>query len=380
MRRILFLISIFTIIGLGLLLYKLRPEEELNRQAKVEQKLEIWAYSAALLDKAKEYQKDHPEIEVVTKRVENADTLLEELYIANSAGTPPHVAEVPSYYGLSPLVKSGSVLQVDDVIPSEIKASLVESIEKRFTYEGKLWAIPIGYEVPLLYVNSNFTDGQSTTIEKKSIEELISIGKQIELQHEGIWGIHSDPLYPWYITNLLQNEGIGLTQFNESSWVKMKQEGLIPPYTYHLAITQFVNGEGGILISTSKNIQLFEKLIGTKFKWQTLPFPINEKNLIPSGNGLVLFNHPESESLTKNFITFLLQKEQLQALAVKETLIPAYRNVTQDPTFIDYYRQYPGYQQAIYSSLQAGGLIPLIDDEEQWERIVELDQNIMEDR
>lgn len=377
MRRILLVSSIFVGVLLSIILYSLKPEENLNRQTAKDQTLVIWTFSPATVDIAKEFQQENDHIEVVTRLVDDPQMLLEELSIAESADQPPHIAEIPSFYGLSSFVQSGALAPVGQLLDQELEQNLVQGMKKRFTYDGKLWAIPLGYEIPLLYMNDNVMpkDAGST------INDIFTMGKWVQENNKNMWGMNSDTLYPWYMLNLLKEEGLEETQVEESLWYKARAEyGLLPPYTDHLAITQFVNGKGGILLSTSRNIWLFEKLIGTKFKWSTSGLPIDQKNIIPNGNGLVVMKETASEDAVTQFIAYILQDDKLEDYAKKENLIPAYKKNINNSAFLKEYRQYPGYQKAILNSLQAEGEYPFVGDDEVWEKLKQYDKNLMEQR
>ncbi|MEH7385778.1 extracellular solute-binding protein [Bacillus sp. JJ1521] len=378
MRKILLVSSIIVGVLLSIVLYSLKPEEDLNRQTAKDQTLVIWTSSPATVDIAKEFQQENENIEVVTRIVDDPQMLLEELSIAESADQPPHLAEIPSFYGLGSLVQSGALVQVEQLLDQEMKRDLVHGMEKRFTYDAKLWAIPLGYEIPLLYMNDNVVPKDNVG---STINDIFKTGQWVHENNKSIWGMNSDTLYPWYIQNLLKEEGLEETQLEESLWYKARAEyGLLPPYTYHLAITQFVNSKGGILLSTSRNIWLFEKLIGTKFKFSTSQLPIDQKNIIPNGNGLVVMKETSSEDVVSKFISYILQDEKLEDYAKKENLIPAYKKNINSSGFLKEYRQYPGYQKAILNSLQAEGEYPFVGDDEVWEQLKKNDKNLMEQR
>lgn len=383
MKKLLLLSSIIVVILLTIFLYTLKPDEDLNHQASVDDKLVIWAYSPALIEIAKEYEKNHDNIEIVTKLVENPQTLLEELYVADSAGNPPQIAEVPSFYGIAPLIQSNSIVSVEDYLPLNSQETMVDSIVNRFKYKDELWAIPLSYQIPLLYVNDNILSQNQIDSTSMDLDELLEVSSNIQKKNKDVWGLHSDTLYPWYIQNLLKNNGFkGTTQLTKSDWGKARIEyDLIHPYTYHLAITQFVNSKGAILLSTSNNLLLFEKLIGSKFKWSTLQLPIDQRNIITNGDGLVIFNHPPaSQKVVQTFLDYMTDDQNLKSFAIKETVIPAFKNLIKDSDFFEQYRQFPGYQQAITNSLAAEGQPLTPDDENTWKSLKGIDKNLIENR
>ncbi|MBS4209356.1 extracellular solute-binding protein [Bacillus sp. FJAT-50079] len=350
-------------------LYSLKPEKANEQQMKNKRQIVFWVYSPSWLEIAEQFEREHPNVRVVVKLLKNSPILLEELYAAQSAGSPPDIAEMPSWYGAYPLIESNALLPVEDFLTEEYREEMPKAIAKRFQLYDTLWAIPISYEIPLLYVNEAYLSKvMHSADDLDSLDHLLQIGKELT-DTTAIWGINADNMYPWYVMNLNEDT-------NEKSADYLEHD---PEYLFHMnhmALTQFVNGEGGILLSSSGKMQLIEKLIGSKFKWSIAPFPIASEKVIPNGNGLVIFRKGErlSDDM-EQFLSYVQTEEQLRNFAIHASMIPAHAKLINEPDFLDVYRHFPGYQAVLSKSLQMKGKLLQKEDGEHWNSIVEANEN-----
>lgn len=343
MKKWLFIASVLIIFLCVFFLYSLKPESNKTQKMINHKSIVVWGYSPGLMDIANRFEKKYPDVKVVTRLVKNSHALLEELYAAHSAGNPPDFAEMPSWYGIYPFIEAGGIGPVDSLLSEEFEAQLPGAIARRFSFEAQLWAIPISYEVPVLYIN-----------EAKVGEAKIDLtdGQQI----------NADNRYPWYLLSLSEEQ-------NASELVQTYRNFLF--HKNHLALTDFVNGEGTVLISSSEKIQLIEKLIGSKFKWGLQPFPISSESWIPNGNGLVVFGKGEGlPAHLEQFVKFVQEDEQLVKFAISNSVIPASKKLVRDQKFQEHYRHFPSYQQVMLDSLEANGQYLKPEDEHEWNVII----------
>lgn len=376
MKKWFVVISAFIIFLCVFFLYSLKPENTIDQQIINKEQITFWLYSPELVELAKQFEKDNPTIKVITKFVKNPLTLVDELYAAQSAGTPPDFAEIPSWYGILSFIESGAIIPVSNYLSTEYEEELPDAIRKRFQYEDTLWAMPISYEVPLLFVNeAHLSQSQielSTLDSLQSVFEAsneISKGNNAKLK----WGLNADNLYPWYLMNINANPS-AINEYHASVLVAEYKEFLF--HQNHLALTEFVNGEGGILISSSNKLQLIEKLIGSKFKWQVIPFPLESEKLIPNGNGLIVFNKSERlADYMENFLQYIQKEEQLKTFALSNSTIPASRTLIQNESYQKYYRHFPFYRNIVIDSLKAEGRVVRLEDETEWKQLIRANEN-----
>lgn len=344
----------------------------MDQQVIIKEQITFWSYSEELIKQADQFEKENPHIKVITKLVTNRETLLEEIYAAISAGNPPDIAEIPSLYGIFPMIDSGTIYPVAEFIHEEYKSELTEAIAKRFQYHDELWAIPISYEVPVLFIHENMMPKIENSTSFQSTLSEITLDSQKEFSKMK-WEINADNNYPWYLSNLNNiNEPEDPTTAEEL--VESNRSFLF--LQNHLALTEFVNGEGGVLMSSSSKLQLVEQQIGNKFKWKIATFPIERNKIIPNGNGLVAFKkNKESLNNTKLFLGFMQEEERLESIAVASSTIPANKKIIQSNSYQNYYRHFPDYQKVILATLESDGKMMSSRDEMEWKQMIESNEN-----
>lgn len=371
--------KIFLVISIGILflcvffLYSLKPENTIDQEIVNNDQITLWLYSHELIELAKQFEKENPAVKVITKLVKNPNILVEELYAAQSAGNPPDYAEIPSWYGIFPLIESGAIVPVTDYLSPEYEKELPAAIKKRFQYADDLWAMPISYEVPLLFVNEALLSKSQLAVDfLDSFPAVFELARELSgsTNHKFKWIVNADNLYPWYLMNIDTQRSV----MNASALIEDNEAFLF--HQNHLALTDFVNGEGGILLSSSNKLQLIEKLIGSKFKWQVMPFPIETKKLIPNGNGLIVFKkNDQSTEYKKRFLQYIQEKEHLNTFAVANSTIPANINIIQSESYQRHYRHFPYYQKIVLESLEASGHLLKREDEAEWKQLIRANEN-----
>lgn len=371
MKKWFIVISALIIFLCVFFLYSLKPENTIDQQIINKDSITFWVYSPELIEMANQFEAANPDIKVTTKLVKNQVTFLDELYAAQSAGNPPDFAEMPSWYGIYPLIETGAIMPVTDYLLPEYETGLPVAMKKRFQYEDALWAMPISYEVPLLFVNEALLS--QSQIELDTLNHMLAVleaGNKIAKSngHHLKWGINADNLYPWYLMNI-ENQLNTINEKKASILIEKNKDFLF--HQNHLALTEFVNGEGGILLSSSNKLQLIEKLIGSKFKWQVIPFPTRAEKLVPNGSGLVIFKKNDSlPNYLVQFLQFIQQEERLKDFALLSSTIPANKGLVQSESYEKYYRHFPYYQQIVMESLKAGGRLLNPEDEAEWNRLI----------
>lgn len=370
MRKWLIIASFIIVTSCLGFLYSFKPENSLAQQDVIKEHVTFWYYSEEMIKEVYRFEEDYPHIKVITRLVKNPEILLEELYAAVSAGNSPDIAEIPSWYGVYPLIENGSIFPVNDLLDNEYKAELPNAITKRFQMNNELWAIPISYEVPTLYIHEAYLGQIVQNMDTPAaLPKVMSENKFPNIK----WSINADNNYPWYLIHL-KNQNNSIVNNTEIDLIASNKYFLF--HKNHLALTEFVNGEGGILMSSSSKLQLVEKQIGNKFKWKVAPFPMEETKIIPNGNGLVAFKKDEIlTNNTKQFLLYMQKEERLKSFALESSTIPANKQLVESKSFQDNYRYFPDYQRLLITSLAAEGRLMTADDGLEWNKLIESNEN-----
>ena len=365
-------VSVIIIIFCLSFLYSFKPDSSIEQQVVIKEQITFWSYSEELIKQANQFEKEYPHIKVITKLVSNPETLLEEIYAAISAGNPPDIAEIPSWYGIYPLIDEGAIYPVSEFLHEDYKWELTEAFAKRFQYNNELWAIPVSYEVPVLFIHEMMIPKMENNSHSQVILSEITFEYQKDISKMK-WVVNADNNYPWYLSNLNNRNELGDSTTAEEL-VESNRSFLF--LENHLALTEFVNGEGGVLISSSSKLQLVEQQVGNKFKWKVSAFPIEKNNIIPNGNGLVAFKKDKEPSKnTKQFLTFMQDEERLESIAVASSTIPANKKIIKSNSYQNYYRHFPDYQKVILTTLESEGKMMSSRDEEEWKQMIEANEN-----
>lgn len=355
MKRTLFISSIIVIFLIGIYLFGLKPKPAIQSQENGSSTFTIWVYSSMLSNRVEEYKKENPEVVIFMKKMKSAEHLVEELKLANSSGNTPDMAEIPSLHGIFPFVEDQSIMPVDEYVEEGFAASLIEVIKARFSTNENLYALPLGYEVPILYVNRNkYKD-------KLNIQTLQDLWEKSDSKKY----ILADAMYPWYKLNMLPPD---LSETDQS-----KGEDLFfSEYSSMMALTDFVNGHAGVLISSSSKLHLLEKLIGSTFTWEPMAFPSSSERLLVNGSGLSVFqNRDASKETIQSFFSYVQEKDVILKMSVEGTLIPPIKTVAESEQYISHFRQYPAYQLSIKQSIGRQGFDLTSEDEKRWNQVTD---------
>lgn len=351
-------ISIVIMVWMAIYIIRINQEDfNLSQQSSPRVIIELWASTPAVIEMAKHYDSQHPELQINTRYFYNQDLLLEELYGAISATAPPDIAEIGAHYGIYPLIESKAILKLNDWLPEDRLDDLVPGIASRYTYQDDLWAWPLGASLPVIYYNQTLLMNNGIFLPNRiqTWDELWQLSsmlleKQTSLNGK-LWGFHTDLNTSWYLMTHLRQKGdddiyrtdperLTPELFEEWSSIVWEQK-LMPPLTHQSALTQFVNGQGGFLLSSTEKLSLIEGSIAGKFEWGVLPIPKSRSNgakgYTSGGSGLVAFDGDHSMQALQ-FIEFAADQEQAVRMGREVNYIPAQLSLLQNSSIFSDYR------------------------------------------
>ncbi|MGV3487593.1 MAG: ABC transporter substrate-binding protein [Tuberibacillus sp.] len=375
-KKILGLISLLIVGLLGYYLYTLKPVfHEANDQTT--KKVEVWVFSPALTNWCKKFNANHDDVQIVYRQIDNPDRLLEELNIAVTTGNAPDMAEIPTFYGIYPLIQKKVIQPVEAVLPDLDENRFAQGVLDRFSVNHRLWAIPIGYSYPVVYINESMLEQNH-----EAMENLIDWQSLLYIANEPVgnkgWKFNTDNEISWYIYNQQPLEwnafslktyhpGITVNENGFSIWRQFINKKIMPPLSHDIAMTDFVNGNGQYFISSSENINLIEKLISGKFNFNILPLKLDpQSKIMVGGSGLVLTkNNPQIRSVLHAF----MDKKNLLQLSVESDLIPGNKDIATSITYLDYFNKFPLIKESIKDSVMIHSPSPSNNDEWLWDQI-----------
>ncbi|REK76175.1 ABC transporter substrate-binding protein [Paenibacillus paeoniae] len=401
MRKLALVVSVALLAGLIVYLYALNKQRfDLIRESPPQETIELWVSTPTLVELAEQYESKNANVRIKTRYFYNDDVLLEELYGAVSAGTPPDIAEIGSRYGIFPLIDMNHIVELGSLLPPDLQRDLSPGIASRFEYADRLWAWPLGYAIPVLYSNKSLLESNRFNLEGvDSWEQLWQfatglMGKTRQA-NAAIWGVHADMQMPWYLMTMYRQhhastEGQNtkkLTMDDFPEWERaVRTYKLIPPLTHQLAVSQFVKGEGGVLLSSSEKLPFYEKLIAKKFEMDVRVLPgigsqssqlsTDGSSYVAGGTGLSLFRTSPHQEESLAFIQYLAQMEQVVQFSLGTGYIPARQSAMQSEQLQRHYTQQPIYRMIAQEGASSGRIPVARTDRERWQTLQKIQEQI----
>lgn len=309
---------------------RLNHNQPLQYAQQTDVSLTAWIYSKPVSELLTDFQNEHPGIHIQLRTFRSEEQLHEELMAAISAHAPPHFAEIGSAYGIAELADTGALLPMDERMLQTIRGLIDPRYASAFQYNNQMWAMPYGTAVPVIYYNENLLgySGLSFSTEAISWDQLVSIGMKLTQDHDGdektdVWGLVMDPETPWYLRSSISMQDPGSANRVEriyTLWHEMiYRYQITPPLKHHLAVSDFINGNAGLLLSSSEKEMMLEQYIGGTFKFGVLPFPAfsEEEAFEARVSGFVMLKSSvEMESAVRQIMAFLLSP------AIQQRLLP----------------------------------------------------------
>jgi len=425
MRKLALVVSVLLLAGLIVYLYALNKQRfDLIRESPPQETIELWVSTPTLVELAERYESKNANVRIKTRYFYNDDVLLEELYGAVSAGTPPDIAEIGSRYGIFPLIDMNHIVELGSLLPPDLQRDLSPGIASRFEYDDRLWAWPLGYAIPVLYSNKSLLESNRFNLEGVgSWEQLWQLADRLmsKTRHvnAAIWGVHADMQMPWYLMTMYRQHHasaanqsatkLTLTADDFPEWERaVRTYKLIPPLTHQLAVSQFVKGEGGVLLSSSEKLPFYEKLIAKKFEIDVRVLPgigspssssnnnqnnsksnnqsnqssqssqssAGDSSYVAGGTGLSLFRTSPHQEESLAFIHYLAEMEQVVQFSLGTGYIPARQSALQSEQLQRHYTLQPIYRMIAQEGASSGRIPVTRADREHWQTLQKIQEQI----
>lgn len=348
------------------------PSDGGNVQPQDTVTLSVWVFSRGWDTLLAEFQKQYPQINIDVRTFRSAEQLYNELLPSISANVAPQLAEIGSFYGIAPLAATGSIIPVGDQQPGA--AQLSAAFEESFRYEGKLWALPVGGSIPLLYYREELLSRAELPpngfCSWNDVEKAAALPVKEGLASPGDrWRLAIDNELPWYA----QNIGGGMASEHAfdlwERWVHTV--GIVEPLSHRMAVSDFINGKVGVLLSSSSKLPVIERYIGGKFQFGIMRLPESDSvGIVPAVNGLVqIHSVPAKETAAQRLIGFMMDNTAQSLVWTHMGYIPAKTDVVMQLAELS---AASGRQWTILDSIRSlSGRKPAADDYDQWMRVTE---------
>lgn len=379
--KVLFIISLVCLfVSIFYIADLLKEDFILTKNTEYDSTIEIWTVTTSLTPIIKNFQNEL-NVKVNHKRFIDDDSLIEELKLAKINDDFPDLIEVSSNYSMDEVVSEFSVFSIEQFM-EDGSSPFHKSIINSFSDKDILYAYPLGIEIPLIFKNKSIlkkfsTDRMYPFLQENDFKDYQKKQKEIRKNlRSNFWLFHFDEDLPLYWSAHESSRAFDKDLLFEDTWEWLISEyELLPPLDSHMAITRFTNYEIGALITTSKQIQTIQHLVGNSFELEVSPFiPNEDDNLYVIGNGFVILN--ENERIN-DFFSYMSRKEIQLELLSKAGWIPAHRDhLNNNYTFINQLPMAKYIKKIIEHEEQFFGRSFNESTIDQWQKVLNIVENI----
>lgn len=340
-KKIIALILMLIVIILGIGLWNMSDSSNVIPQESIPvTSIEGWVSSSAYVEAIKQFESKHPEYHIEVRVFRSPEQLYDELSAAISANAAPQFAEVGGLYGIPQLAESGMLLELDQHFSEELWTQLHPALVTAFKYEGKIWALPLGGEIPFVYYNQNMFE-LAGLLESAVTDTsgMMQAASQLTFpprasQSSEKWGLSIDKDVPWYLINWayssVEKELSAKWRVSFELWHEFVfgDKMVMKQLQHHLAASHFINGQAAMFISSSGKLPMLTQYIGGKFSFDGQPLPLlgdpPQAGYVTHARGMVLLpSQPEKVKAAEQLLAFMIDPELQASVLLPAGQLPA---------------------------------------------------------
>lgn len=276
----------------------------------------------------KDFMKENPGIKVNVSLQGGYTDMVRKVQAGIAANALPDLAMLGQRHGIPQISDSGRLLVLDSILTPEDRKDIHPQLFGRYTYKGKLMAMPLAISTPVLHINATrFKEvGLNPDKPPTTWEELISYAKKLTRDIDGDgridqWGfnIHADT--PWHTYGFIYQNGGDIYGADGTSkldspdvtqaiqfWSDLvHKHKVMPPMAHEGGSKLFTAGNLGIFQRSSAFIEGAAKQIGKRFDYRVAYLPKGKVYGVPDGGGgLGVFKStPERERAALSLIKWM---------------------------------------------------------------------------
>ncbi|TBX99042.1 ABC transporter substrate-binding protein [Rhizobium laguerreae] len=311
---------------------------------------------------AHDFEAAHPDAKIVYSDVRNYDDMAELTLRAAITGDMPDVA----FQGTSfiPLFANRDlVVPIDGFIkaePSWGSLGYYSSMTSITSAGGKTYGIPFAIAVPVIYYNASLVKAAAGDPDHlpDTWAEIVDLAKRINAPSVGIYFDYGTTAN-WTFVSMIQAQGgqmmkDGKIAFDGDEGMNALKvlESIGKAGMVDMARDQakqaFASGTLGIFVTSSSDIQKYEREADGKFDIKVMPFPMpNPHGMVPAGGNAVVMHtkDPAEQAIAWEFIKFATGPTAQTEMVKEASYLPSNRiAVESDKHLKGYYKDHPNLQ------------------------------------
>lgn len=129
--------------------------------------VEFWTTnSSEFKDEIDAFEKENPEIDVVTAYQGKYDEMFQKLQSAAVSKKLPQVAQMGERFGVATLDDAGLLVALDDLLSKETIDDVLPAFWGHYTYKGNIIAAPFQCSTPIMYYNKTLFEEKKSQCRK----------------------------------------------------------------------------------------------------------------------------------------------------------------------------------------------------------------------
>ncbi|MGH7774371.1 MAG: ABC transporter substrate-binding protein [Candidatus Binatia bacterium] len=276
----------------------------------------------------KDFIKENPGIKLNVSLQGSYTDMVRKIQAGIAANALPDVAMLGQRHGIPHISDSGRLLVLDSVLTPEDRKDISPHLFGRYTYKGRLMAMPFAISTPVLHLNATRLKEAGLNPDKPPTtwEELLSYARRLTRDVDGDgridhWGFNFHNDLPWHVCAFIyQNGGAiygtdGKAKLDSIEVIQAIQflsdlvhrHKVTPPLAHEGASKLFTAGNLAMFQRSSAFIEGAAKQIGKRFDYRVAYLPKGKVYAVPDGGGGlgVLKSTPEREKAALAFLKWM---------------------------------------------------------------------------
>lgn len=305
----------------------------LNNPCQAQIAIDFWhameGPKAPLMDEmAKEFMKENPSIKVNVSLQGGYTDMVRKIQASLMANALPDVAMLGQRHGIPNISDSGKLMPLDAVLTPEDRNDISAQLFNRYSYKGRVMAIPFAISTPVLHINATRFKEAGLNPDKPPAtwDELLAAAKKLTRDVDGDgridhWGFNFHGDTPWHIYAFIYQNGgdiygkDGKSRLDSPEAIRAVQwlgdlfhKHKVAPVNAHEGATKlFTAGNLAMFQRSSAFIEGATKQIGKRFDYRVAYLPKGKVYAVPDGGGgLGAFKStPEREKAALSFLKWM---------------------------------------------------------------------------
>jgi sn-glycerol 3-phosphate transport system substrate-binding protein len=301
---------------------------------------------------AKDFMKENPGIKVNVSLQGSYTDMVRKVQAGIAANSLPDLVMLGQRPGLPHISDSGRLLPLDAILTPEDRKDISSHLFGRYTYKGRLMAMPFAISTPVLHINgARFKEvGLDPDRPPTTWEELLAYAKKLTRDVDGDgridqWGFNFHGDTPWHIYAFIYQNGgdiygkDGRAKLDSPEAVQAIQ--FLSDLIHKHKVTPAMAHAGGSKLFTAGNLAMFQrsaafvegaaKQIGKRFDYRVVYLPKGKVYAVPDGGGgLGVFRStPEKEKAAFTLLKWMTGAKGIARFS-RETGYIAFRKSSMD--------------------------------------------------